>query len=83
MNVILDPQAEFTGPGLSSLRRDDHDCWHGRLGGLYVRWAGGVSGARATPTRGGSALAMSLLLRVPCTPGRNCWRWRRPCQPPS
>jgi len=63
LNVILDPRAEFTGPGLSSLRRDDHNCWHGRLGGLYVRWAGGGSGARATPTRDGSALAMSLVLR--------------------
>jgi alpha,alpha-trehalase len=63
INVTLDPRAAFTGPGLHALRRGDDGSWHGRLGGLRVRWTGDVAAARATHMPTGSALAMSLVLR--------------------
>jgi alpha,alpha-trehalase len=63
VNVMLDPQAGFTGPGLQSLSRDEEGRWHGRLGGLHVRWTGEVGGARARRTPTGTTLATSLVLR--------------------
>ena len=63
VNVVLDPRAGFTGPGLQSLRQDELGHWHGRLGALHVRWTGDVGGARAGQSRTGSGLAMSLVLQ--------------------
>jgi hypothetical protein len=68
VNVVLDPRAGFTGPGLQSLHQDDLGRWHARLGALHLRWAGDVGSARAGKTRTGSGLVMSLALR----PGEQC-----------
>jgi len=68
VNVVLDPRAGFTGPGLQSLHQDDTGHWHARLGALYVRWTGDVGSARAGQAHTGSGLAMSLALR----PGEQC-----------
>ena len=63
VNVVLDPRAGFTGPGLQSLDQDDLGHWHARLGALHARWTGDVGSARAGQTRTGSGLAMSLVLQ--------------------
>ncbi|HYV77166.1 MAG TPA: trehalase-like domain-containing protein, partial [Streptosporangiaceae bacterium] len=63
VNVVLDPRAGFTGPGLQSLHQDDLGHWHARLGALYVRWAGDVGGARTGQTGTGSGLTLTLMLR--------------------
>ena len=63
VNVVLDPRAGFTGPGLQSLHQDDLGHWHARLGALHVRWAGDVGGARTGQTGTGSGLTLTLMLR--------------------
>jgi alpha,alpha-trehalase len=60
VEVILDPRAGFGKHGLRSMKRDDRGAWAGRVGDLYVRWSGEVSGARVRRAGGASVLAMKL-----------------------
>jgi GH15 family glucan-1,4-alpha-glucosidase len=61
LRVSLDPRAEFGREGLRALARRDRDAWTGRLGDLYLRWSGDVSGARVVRAGGGSRLALELI----------------------
>lgn len=40
VEVTLAPGADFAKHGLDDLRRDDAGRWHGRSGGLRMRWSG-------------------------------------------
>ena len=61
LRVSLDPRAEFGRKGLRALARRDRDAWTGRLGDLYLRWSGDVSGARVVRVGSGSRLALELI----------------------
>ena len=61
LRVSLDPRAEFGREGLRALARRDRDAWTGRLGDLYLRWSGDVSGARVVRAGHGSRLALELI----------------------
>jgi hypothetical protein len=60
VHVSLDPRAEFGRKSLRALRRHGRDVWAGRLGDLYLRWSGDVSGASVVSAGRGSAFAMEL-----------------------
>jgi GH15 family glucan-1,4-alpha-glucosidase len=60
VDVTLDARAGFGRHGLRSLSRDDQGRWTGRTGDLYLRWSGGVAGAKAHQAGGGSRLELSL-----------------------
>jgi hypothetical protein len=57
--VRLDPRAEFGSKSLRSLRLS-RGGWSGRLGDLYLRWSGEVSGARVVRTGRKSQLLLDL-----------------------
>jgi hypothetical protein len=59
VRVRLDPRAEFGRKSLRSLRHG-HGWWAGRLGDLYLRWSGDLSGARALRAGRGSQLLLDL-----------------------
>lgn len=40
LRVLLEPAADFGGQPLREPRRDDAGVWHGRAGGLWLRWSG-------------------------------------------
>jgi hypothetical protein len=61
LRVSLDPRAEFGRKGLRALARRDRDAWTGRLGDLYLRWSGDVSGARVVRAGRGSRHALELI----------------------
>src|SRR6266536_1088519 len=61
LRVSLDPRAEFGRKGLRALARRGRDVWAGRLGDLYLRWSGDVSGARVVRAGRGSRLALELI----------------------
>jgi alpha,alpha-trehalase len=61
LRISLDPRAEFGREGLRALARRDRDAWTGRLGDLYLRWSGDVSGARVVRAGSGSRLALELI----------------------
>ncbi len=75
LRVRLDPRAEFgrkslralghpgagrPGAGRPGAGRPGADSWTGRVGGLFLRWSGDLSGARAIRAGRGSALAVDL-----------------------
>ena len=62
VQVRLDPRAEFGRKSLRSLRHG-HGWWAGRLGDLYLRWSGDLSGARALRPAGDPSF---------------CWIWPCP-----
>ncbi len=59
VEVVLEPAAEFGQAPLTDLRRDDSGVWHGRTGGLRLRWSGGKD---AEPTHGDTALRCTVTL---------------------
>ena len=59
VRVRLDPRAEFGRKSLRSLRHG-RGVWAGRLGDLYLRWSGDVSGARVLRAGRGSQLLLDL-----------------------
>jgi Domain of unknown function (DUF5911) len=59
VRVRLDPRAEFGRRSLRSLRHG-RGWWAGRVGDLYLRWSGDVSGARVEPAGRGSQLLLDL-----------------------
>ena len=59
VRVRLDPRAEFGRKCLRSLRHG-RGGWTGRLGDLYLRWSGDVSGARVLRAGRGSQLLLDL-----------------------
>jgi hypothetical protein len=62
VSIRLDPRAEFGRKSLRSVRRDDRGTWTGRCGDLYLRWSGGVSGAKVMRAGRGSQLALDLIV---------------------
>jgi hypothetical protein len=60
--VVLDPRAGFGQHALRSARRDDHGVWTARVGELYLRWSGEVSGAKVSRAGRHSRLELTLTL---------------------
>jgi hypothetical protein len=69
LRVLLEPAADFGGGPLrelrQELRQDGHGVWHGRAGGLWLRWSGAVG--RARPAGGGRRLVLELTARAGAT----------------
>lgn len=40
MHALLEPVCDFGQERLRDLVRDEHGVWHGRAGGLWLRWSG-------------------------------------------
>lgn len=68
VHVVLQPVADYDRQPLEDLRHEDDGCWTGRLGALYLRWSGDVSGATAARARSGR---LELDLRVPAGQARD------------
>ncbi|CAG7645998.1 glycoside hydrolase family 15 protein [Actinacidiphila bryophytorum] len=64
LRALLEPAADFGDGPLRDVRRDEHGVWHGRAGGLWLRWSGAAEGAR--PVDGGLELDLAL------SPGTGC-----------
>jgi hypothetical protein len=47
-------------PGRGDLSRGDYGIWTGRCGEAYLRWSGGVTGAKVIPAGRAAALAMKV-----------------------
>ncbi|HJT03660.1 MAG TPA: glycoside hydrolase family 15 protein [Pseudonocardiaceae bacterium] len=60
VHIILEPAAEFGRRHVSHLHRDG-DCWHGRVGDLRMRWAGGAG----ADVHGDRVRSLQVTLTVP------------------
>jgi GH15 family glucan-1,4-alpha-glucosidase len=60
VDVVLDPRAGFGRQGLRSVKHEDDGVWSGRVGDLYLRWSGEVSGVKVHRSKGASVLSASI-----------------------
>ena len=60
VHVILEPAAEFGRRHVSHLHQDG-ECWHGQVGDLRMRWAGGAG----ADVRGDRVRSLQVTLTVP------------------